>query len=85
MPDLLILYGLDTRIAHIRVVSVVYFDFPSIKRAQIVDEKFKTHFPSMKRAENVDEKFNNRLPSMKKAKIMDGKLVSCWPCVHEES
>ena len=22
---------------------------------------------------------------MKKAKIMDGKLVSCWPCVHEES
>lgn len=39
----------------------------------------------MKRAENVDGKFKNRFLSMKRAKIMDGKLVSCWPCVHEES
>ena len=74
VPDLLILYKLDTRIAHIRVVSVVYFDFPSMKRAKIVDGKFKNRLPSMKIAEIVDEKFKNRLPSMKKAKIMDGKF-----------
>ena len=45
-----------------------------MKRAKIVDEKFKNRFPSMKIAEIVDEKFKNRLPSMKKAKIMDGKF-----------
>ena len=74
MPDLLILYRLDTRIAHIRVVSVVYFDFPSMKRAEIVDEKFKNYFPSMKRAENVDGKFKNQFPSMKRAENVDGKF-----------
>ena len=74
VPDLLILYRLDTRIAHIRVVYVVYFDFPSMKRAKIVDEKFNNRFPSMKRAENVDGKFKNRFPSMKRAEIVDEKF-----------
>ena len=58
VPDLLILYRLDTRIAHIRVVSVVYFNFPSMKRVENVDGKFKNRFPSMKMAEIVDGKFN---------------------------
>ena len=58
VPNLLILYRLDTRIAHIRVVSVVYFDFPSMKRAENVDGKFKNRLSSMKRAEIVDGKFN---------------------------
>ena len=74
MPDLLILYRLDTRIAHIRVVSVVYFNFPSMKRVENVDGMFKNQFPSMKTAENVDGKSNNRFPSMKRAENVDGKF-----------
>ena len=74
VPDLLILYRLDTRIAHIRVVSVVYFDFPSMNMAENVDGMFKNRLPSMKRAESVDGKLQNRLPSMKTAENVDGKF-----------
>ena len=45
-----------------------------MKKAKIMDVKFKNRLPSMKRAENVDEKFNNRLPSMKRAENVDGKF-----------
>ena len=66
------LRGLQNTLTGLCARTARYSDFPSMKTAKNMDEKFNMMLPSMKNAKNVDGKFKNQLPSMKTAKNVDG-------------
>ena len=61
--------------AAILLLTSTKSQFPSMKRAEIMDGRTNSQFPSMKRSEIMDDRTKSQFPSMKKGEIMDGRTA----------